>query len=230
MSDLLATGADPHAKCLHGRSVAGIIASQRVASVAERVAMQRMLSDAGVDLDRPSPSVTPLAGAAMLGVADAIEALLAAGANPHSEPNALGLACFSFSADRDPGIERTVDLLIAAGLDPNDVDDGGYTPLHAALSAGAFDAGYAESDGINVAAAVALIRHGASIDITFLETGYRPLHAAAAGESAILVETLLDSGADPSERTPSGESPLDVARGVGAVDCVRLLEVATSDR
>ena len=39
------------------------------------------------------------------------------------------------ASDRDPGIERTIDLLVAARLDPNDIDEDGCSPLHGALSA-----------------------------------------------------------------------------------------------
>jgi ankyrin repeat protein len=231
MSELLAAGADPDAECRHGRSIAGDVARNRAASVAARVAMLRLLTEAGVDVDRLSSSrATALHLAAMAGDADAVEALLAAGANLRVEPSVLGSACFSFSKDRDPRMERTIDLLVAAGLDPNDVDAGGYTPLHAALSADAFGLDYAESDGINVAAAVALIRHGASIDIVYPDTGYRPLHAAAAGDSGTLVALLLDAGADPTQRTTAGETPLDVASEVGAEECVQLLEAAMQSR
>jgi ankyrin repeat protein len=229
MSELLAAGADPHAECRFGRSIADTVAANGRASLAERVAMLGRLTNAGVDLDAASPSGgTALARVAMVGDADAVEALLAAGADPRVGRNALGSACFSYSKDRDPRMERTIDLLIAAGLDPNDVDAGGFTPLHAALSADAFGPDYAESDGINVAAAVALIRHGVSINIVYPDTGYRPLHAAAAGRSATLVKLLLDAGADPTERTAAGETPLNIARAADAEQCVRLLEAATS--
>jgi cytohesin len=228
MSALLDAGADPFAEVRDGRTIVADVARSRKASVAERVAMLRRLVEAGVDLDRSGDmAFTPLADVAMGGNADAVEALLLAGADPRTERNALGTVCFAYSSDRNPGIERTIDLLVAAGLDPNDTDEWGNSPLHAALSADAYGPQYTESDGINVAAAFALLRHGASIDIAYRDTGYRPLHAAAAGGSAGLVDALLQAGADPTERANGGETPLAVARAVAAEDCVRLLEAAS---
>lgn len=230
MAELLAAGADPFAEGFHGKSIAESVASNSRVSVDERVAMLRRLVDAGVDLNSRARHFTALGSVAMSGLADAVQALLTAGADPTACPSPLGAACFSYTDDRDPGMERVVDLLVGAGLDPNDRDAAGLVPLNAALSEDAFGSGYASSDGINVAAALALIRNGASVDITFPETGYRPLHAAAAAGSATLVEALLAAGADPTERTPTGETPLDVARNARAPDCIRLLEAAASAR
>jgi ankyrin repeat protein len=160
----------------------------------------------------------------MQGNAGAVEALLAAGANPRIEPNAMAFACFSYSANRDARIERVIDVLVAAGFDPNERDEQGYRPLHAALSPNEYGNGYRSSDGISVAAAAALIRNGASIDIVFGNfDDYGPLHVAARERSAPALAVLLAAGVDPWQRTPAGETPLDVARAVLASD-ERVLE------
>ena len=95
--------------------------------VEERVRMLRALGAAGADLNRSGPWATPLYSAALNGDDEAIEALLTAGADPHWRPTGLQGACFAASGP-NPSMERVVDLLVAAGLDPNDVDEAG-SPL-----------------------------------------------------------------------------------------------------
>ncbi len=132
----------------------------------------------------------------------------AAGADVRAEPSPLGAVCFTCYEERHPAIEKVVDLLIAAGADPNDRDPNGYQPLRTALSPDTYAPGYQESDGFNAAAAVALIRNGASIDIMFTESGYRPLHAAAVAGSDVVVDALLAGGLthpnEPNGRDTSG--------------------------
>ena len=239
LGDLLEAGADPHGPGQFRSSIADSIAFNRDVTVGERASMLRALTAAGVDLDRGAPMSTAIARRAMNGDDAGVEALLAAGADPRAG-NALASACFSYSNDRDPGIERVIDLLIAAGFDANEHDADGYTPLHQALSPDAYGDGYQESDDINVAAAAALIRHGASVDIVYPNFGgYGPLHVAALQRSAPAIDMLLAAGADPNQRNPAGETPLDVARAQltsagsdasqrdAARECERALETAT---
>ena len=174
--------------------------------------MLRLLVDLGVDLDRAVKHATPLFGAAMGPDPAAVEALLAAGADVHTSPAPLSGACFLCIERPHAGTDRVIDLLVAAGADPNDEDERGYRPLHAALGANTFGPGYQASDGFNLPAALALMRHGASIDITFPESGYRPLHAAAAASSPELITALLAAGAVPTDRDVDGNTPLAVAR------------------
>jgi ankyrin repeat protein len=208
LTALLEAGADPNSPCPYGSSVAEHIASAK-ATVQERTTMLRLLVASGGDLESPSPAIY---GAAMKGDAEAVEALLAAGADPSADPPAMSAVCFSYCLGRDVRIERVIDLLVDAGVDPDDEDERGYRPLHSALSPDTYGPGYQESDGFNAAAVVALLRNGASIDITFPETMYRPLHAAADSLSPTAVEALLKAGADASERTPEGLLALELAR------------------
>jgi ankyrin repeat protein len=224
LADLLAAGADPYGPGPLRTTITMSIAENRRISVSERVQMLRALAAAGVDVDERALHATAISSSAMQGNASAVEALLAAGANPRSELNAMAWACFSYSANRNAGIERVIDLLVAAGFDPNERDEQGYRPLHAALSPNEYGDGYRSSDGISVAAAAALIRNGASIDIVFPNfDNYGPLHIAARERSAPALEILLAAGVDPLQRTPAGETPLDVARAVLASD-ERVLE------
>jgi cytohesin len=205
---LLAEGADPNAPCGYGKTVAECIA-RCDAPVGDRRRMLELLVEAGVELNGSKPA---LYGSAMNGDAEAVEVLLQAGADPFAKPTAMSAVCFSCCETRSDAYERVINLLIAAGVDPNEEDANGYRPLHAALAPDAYRPGYQESDGFNAAAVVALIANGASIDIVFPQSGYRPLHAAAAAGNDIAVEALLAAGAVPDETAPADVTPIDLAR------------------
>lgn len=223
---LLDAGADPNEPQGHGHSVIDCVATNAAVPIIERVAMLHRLAVAGADLDGRDFGTPPLFGAGLSFDDDAVDVLLRAGADPFVEPTALVGVCFSASDHPDPRVERIIDLLTAAGLDMNASDDAGLRPLHAALAPNQYGPGYAESDGFNEAAILALIRVGATIDITDPILSYRPLHAAAAAGSQRVVSALLAAGADPTEQTGDGHTPLDIARRASATPCVRLLERA----
>jgi ankyrin repeat protein len=198
--------------------------------IEERVDMLDMLVDAGADIDAATGGAPPLSCAAMAFDADAVDALLRAGADPNVLPSPLGWVCFSWSDRPRAEVDRIIDLLIEAGLDPDASDGAGLRPLHTAMSPDTYGPGFAESDGFNEAATLALLRVGASIGITWPENGYRPLHAAAAAGSIRCVRALLEQGADPDERAADGSSPADVARSTGAHHCEQALDAASARR
>lgn len=221
---LLAAGADP----LHGgipTGAIGHVAANEDVPVAERVAMVGALQRAGADINGRASRSSPLFGAALAGDDQGVEVLLRAGADVFVRPTPLQALCFSASHEPDPRIEGILDLLIAAGLDPNGEDDAGLRPLHAALAPDRFGPGYEESDGFGEAAALALLRAGVDIDIVDPRTGHRPLHAAAVAGSLRVIQALLKIGANANETTPDGQTPADLARQVGAHDCVQALNM-----
>lgn len=229
LETLLGAGAEACRDESRRRSVVEAVARNGRVPVGERVRMLQALDAAGADLNQKAPWATPLFGAAMEADDEAVEALLAAGADPLCEPTGLVGICFSAQRGPDPAVERVIDLLVAAGLDPDELDAGGLRPLHAALAPDQFGPGYAESDGFNEPAALALIRLGVTIDIMYPDTGYRPLHAAAAAGSAPVVAALLQAGAKPTDRAADGTTPLDIAHEAHARECAALLEPASSD-
>jgi ankyrin repeat protein len=208
----LDAGARVAAELPHGRTIVREVAENTRVSVADRVTMLSLLQTVGVDVNEHEDGGTALARAAMNGNADAVETLLTVGADPRVGGNPLGSACFSFSAGRDAEIERTIKLLVSAGIDKDETDTQGFRPIHAAVSDDRYGPGFAESDGINVAAIAALTELGADVDAPFPDNGWRPLHAAAAQGRTKAVRILLDAGCDPRQRTPGGRSPLDLAR------------------
>jgi ankyrin repeat protein len=212
---LLAAGATPQEVLAHDRFIPDEIAENDAIPVAERVRLLRALNNAGADLDRVNSIGTPaLFRAGMRGDPDAVQALFEAGADPTVAPTALQGVCFSFCDALDAGMERVVDLCVAAGLDVNEADENGYTPLHCALSPDWYGPGYSESDGANVAVAVALMRHGARVDVPYPGTyeGWLPLHVAAEQKLIPVIEALIATGADKSARNPSGDTYLDILR------------------
>jgi ankyrin repeat protein len=225
---LLAAGADPRHEEGGRRTVVESVARNTAVAVEERVRMLQALRAAGADLDHCPEWATPLFSAAMSGEDDSVEALLLAGADPFYEPTGLQAVCFSAISGPHPGVDRVIALLVAAGLDPDQPDEHGLRPLHAALAPDAFGPGYAESDGFNEPAALALIRAGVTLDIQYPETGLRPLHAAAAADCTSVLLALLHAGASPTETTADGRTPLDVARDSGALACVDLLKQAVA--
>jgi len=223
---LLAAGADPRHDEGGRRSVVESVARNAAVPVEERVRMLHALHTAGADLDHVMEWATPLFSAAMNADDDAVEALLVAGADPLRAPTGIQGVCFSAITGSHPGVERVIDLLIAAGLDPDEPDDQGLRPLHAAMAPDSYGPGYAESDGFNEPAALALIRHGVSLDIEYPETGFRPLHAAAAAGSVSVLAALLRAGVNPMDTSAEGRSAVDIARDAGARACVEILERA----
>jgi ankyrin repeat protein len=212
---LLAAGADARRELAYEFAIPDEIAENDDVPIAERVRLLSMLHEAGADLDRlNSIGTTALFRAGMRGNADAVQSLLEAGATPTVAPTALQGVCFSFCDTDDVGMERVVDLCVAAGLDVNEADENGYTPLHCALSPDWYGPGYSSSDGANVAVAVALIRNGARFDVPYPGTyeGWLPLHVAAVQKLIPVIEALIAAGADKSVRNPDGDTYLDILR------------------
>jgi Ankyrin repeats (3 copies) len=103
------------------------------------------------------------------------------------------------------GVEA-LDRLVALGIDVNQANNAGRTPLHALCSVGWYDIFL--DDGL-VAHTRWFLQHTTNIDAPDAN-GVRPLHLASM-MSEYLVKELLSSGADPAGRTPEGMTPLHLA-------------------
>ena len=167
------------------------------------------------------PADSPVADAAMRGDAEAVEALIARGADVNV-PQGDGMTALHWAAERaDAGLVRT---LLDAGADVTAVTRiGDYTSLHLAARSGSapaveallekgsdpravtatgavtpmhFAAGAGNSDAV-----AALARHGADVDAREADRGQTPLMFAAANDRVDALRALLALGADLALRT-----------------------------
>ena len=138
--------------------------------------------------------------------------------------------------------------MLAAGLDPNQLDPRGQPALMVALQGESlkvakvlWDAKGIQIDVRNhagetalmmaalkaeVDAATALVAHGAAVQ----KDGWSPLHYAATGGSAAIVKLLLAKGAPLEARSPNGSTPLMMAARYGNEEAVDALLAAGADR
>ena len=143
-----------------------------------------------------------------------------------------------------------VDMLLAAGADPNPANDYGVTPLMQAcvnrnddmvvklLDAGA-DPNVLMITGVSALmkcsqagaqkAVVALIKAGADVNISESRKDQTALMWAANSAHASIVQSLIDAGADVSSRTPGGFTPLMFAARSGDIESARSLLDAGAD-
>ena len=149
-----------------------------------------------------------LYSAAFAGDLDAVESLLSLGGSADDTPPPLAAACWGSG---DEATEPIIDALVAAGADVGRADDAGWNLLHAAAMPYNHGDGYASSDGPNVAAARALIRHGVAPDVVG-PGGVTALMLVAADGALDGVEMLLAAGADPDLRNDHGRNAIDQAR------------------
>ena len=141
-----------------------------------------------------------------------------------------------------------VTRMLAAGLDPNQLDTHGQPALMVALQGESLKAAKALWDAkgnqidvrnhagetplmmaalkAEVDAATALVAHGAAVQ----KDGWSPLHYAATGGSAAIVRLLLAKGAVLEARSPNGSTPLMMAARYGNEEAVDALLAAGGDR
>jgi ankyrin repeat protein len=184
-----------------------------------------------------------------------------------SRPRAAKLACLAAVAMLSAGTARAVTYdgvdffravnldnadavarMLAAGLDPNQLDPRGQPALIVALQDQSLKVAKVlwDAKGIDVDirnrvgetplmmaalkaevdAASALVAHGARVR----KDGWSPLHYAATGGSAAIVRLLLAKGAALEARSPNGTTPLMMAARYGNEEAVDALLSAGADR
>jgi hypothetical protein len=164
---------------------------------------------------RPKDPGQYLHAAAEQGLRNEVQEALAAGVEPDSFGDARGRTALHRAAcGGDPEIVR---LLLAHGADPNRTTAEGATPLWELC-------GCPQSSGLRlVESARHLLASGA--DPARGVGGDFPLHRAAAGGLAEIVELLLAAGVDPqTTRDNAGQLAIDRARASDHLPTVWLLD------
>ena len=173
----------------------------------------------------------------------AVAAFLSAGPAPAASYDSVDFFR-AVNVDNADAVAR----MLAAGLDPNQVDPRGQPALILALQGESlkvakvlWDAKGVDIDVRNrvgetplmmaalkaeVDAASALVAHGAAVQ----KDGWAPLHYAATGGSAAIVRMLLAKGAVLEARSPNGTTPLMMAARYGNEEAVDALLAAGADR
>ena len=162
------------------------------------------------------PPESPVADAAMRGDTEAVQALVAGGADVNAAQGD-GMTGLHWAAERgDAGIAQ---LLIDAGASLNAATRlGDYTPLHLASRNG------------HTAVALELLEGGADATARTSTGGATALHFASAAGRAEMVRALVEHGADADSRETSwGQTPLMFAASAGRTEAIQALLEAGAD-
>jgi ankyrin repeat protein len=138
-----------------------------------------------------------------------VEAVRALAGTASLDQEALRAA---FEADRVAVLE----VLLAAGADPDALDEEAATPLMTCAKRGRLDV------------ATLLVDAGAQFDHQDNAGKSALMHAAEAGQTKI-VGFLIERGADPDLTTPEGDGALHLAARAGHADVVELLAGKVAD-
>ena len=111
------------------------------------------------------------------------------------------------------GNAPVAELLLQRGADPDLVNDKGQTPLMGVCFKG------------ETAIVALLLAHGAAVDGP-TGSDRTPLMTAAMFDKIDIVEALLAGGADPARKDGGGVSAADLARSMGAMRVLALIEPA----
>lgn len=150
-----------------------------------------------------------------------VQALLALGADVHAGLSPLGAAVWGTDYEFQPEKAAVIDLLVAAGCDVYDHDEGGLALIESAVCPYFHGRGYRSSDGFSATSTLRLVAHG--VDPNFVcDNGDTLLHRAAQDGSLDAVQGLLAAGALPDARTAAGRSAADLA-----AECVEDLHQST---
>lgn len=188
----------------------------------DRHALAELLLERGAAVDQRLPGgITTLMVACSQGHVESADALLAGGAavdaRDGTQRTPLAIAArFSFGASDSLCCRRLLDTLLAAGAEPNSVDQDGLSPLLILLGGHARPGSACDPTHIGALLPV-LLEAGARHDHAD-PRGVTPLHACAVHALLAPARVLLQQGAERHAVDGFGRAPADVARQLGYTD------------
>lgn len=221
VTDLLEAGADPNQTTYDDRPLLQCCVQHCPAKATALL----LACGARVHSFHATTGYTALHQAALSAKAETVELLLKAGADPNYSPNAdarhriSALTCACHGGD-----EECARLLLGAGADPNGSGNEPDPPLFALF----------RSVNFKLSIAKMLLEAGADLDARN-HLGLTPLAAAIVSNpfeivdgsqqssAGLLLNLLIDSGADPEMPDNSGNTPLHNAVYYGNIDAIRIL-------
>lgn len=153
---------------------------------------------------------TQLHRAALEGSIERILVVLATGSVDIDQGDADGMTPLMMAAVM--GYSHIVKTLLKEGADVSRAADPGVTALHTFL--------VLKREG-PVAVVELLVGAGADVEATY--EGCTPLHMATCKGTSEAVRALMEAGANPDRRLPTGVTPLHIAAESGRVDTMREL-------
>lgn len=173
-----------------------------VAAEQNDITLVKKLIDEGHSPDHVhnETGLSALSAAAIHGSSEAIEALIAAGADVHAvDEQRMTVLHDAAYYNRASAIK----MLLAHGAKVDAVDLSGSTPLHRAAFHGGTDA------------IKALVAGGAAVDAARGDDGHTPVHLAAQNGFEAAIHALVDAGADLEKKTAKGLHAAEVAAFAG---------------
>lgn len=207
----LDAGANPNA--LYGE---GIVTPLIKASTSGSVDVVKILLNAGADVNLENmQGNTALHSAARFGHADIVSVLIESGADNSSE-NSLGWTPL-MRASRY-GQAECVQILINAGSNKGHQDKMGWTSLHHAVR-------YEHLTVVKL-----LLEKDANTEIESYEYKSTPMSLAAMSGSGVIIQTLIDAGANKDHRNAVSYTPLNLAAYLGNQEAIKLLVKNGADK
>ena len=215
IQDLLASGVSPNALLESGWTPLQFLVDRR-SKKANQIA--RLLLDAGAKVDaRPKWKRTALMMAAENGLSEIVQALLAAGADPHLLDNDHTTAIFYAVGCSQPEAANCLRMLLAAGLDPNEK----WIPRPGVLGGTPI---LKAAENLTPAALRVLLEAGADPNVIGMFNWATALTSAIGEKKVENIALLLEAGADPHLRIPATHPDRDLA-GKTAIEMAREMRV-----